>query len=161
MAMNKTAIGWTTYTWNPVSGCEKVSEGCKFCYAEVWATTPWRRLAFPNGFGLTLRPHKLPEPFRLKAPSLVFVNSMSDLFWEAIPDDYRARIFTVIERTPEHTYRAQVAVCDDVNGARLAYTCHECGVKRRNAWTASQRRARDQLEVLLHHAGLLLATCRW
>jgi protein gp37 len=61
--------------------------------------------AFPKGFDLTLRPHKLVEPYRLKKPSLIFVNSMSDLFWEAIPDDYRDRVLDVIEDTPQHQYQ--------------------------------------------------------
>ena len=103
--MNNTAINWTQLTWNPVSGCDKVSEGCKYCYAltlaERYRSTP----AFPNGFELTIRPHKLREPFRLKEPSLIFVNSMSDLFWERIPDDYRHQIIDVIEATPQHQYQ--------------------------------------------------------
>lgn len=102
--MNVTSINWTNMTWNPVSGCEKVSEGCKHCYAETIAEK-FRGKAFPNGFELTLRPHKLREPCRLRTPSLVFVNSMSDLFWERIPDDYRDRILDVIEETPHHEYQ--------------------------------------------------------
>ncbi len=102
--MNKTGIKWTQATWNPVSGCEKVSAGCAFCYAETLATR-WRGAAFPNGFDLTLRPHKLGEPYRLKQPSLVFVNSMSDPFWEKIPDDYRDQIIDVISDTPQHEYQ--------------------------------------------------------
>ena len=103
--MNVTPIEWTDVTWNPASGCAKITSGCKFCYAEQLAEQKRGTAAFPNGFDLTIRPHKLDEPRRLKAPSLVFVNSMSDLFWDAIPEDYRDRIVDVIEATPQHEYQ--------------------------------------------------------
>jgi protein gp37 len=103
--MNDTAISWTNVTWNPASGCEKISEGCKFCYALTLAEQKRGTRAFPNGFDLTIREHKLKEPFRLKTPSLVFVNSMSDLFWEAITDEYRDRVLDVIAATPQHQYQ--------------------------------------------------------
>lgn len=103
--MNETAINWTNLTWNPVSGCEKVSEGCKFCYAMTLAERKRGTLAFPNGFDLTIRPHKLTEPYRIKEPSLIFVNSMSDLFWEQIPESYCDQIVDVIEATPRHQYQ--------------------------------------------------------
>ena len=103
--MNDTEIRWTTLTWNPMSGCESVSPGCKFCYARQLAENKRGTLAFPNGFDLTIRPHKLDEPKRLKAPTLVFVNSMSDFFWEQVPDAYRDRIVDVMEETPQHCYQ--------------------------------------------------------
>ena len=102
--MNDTAIAWTNVTWNPVSGCEKVSAECKYCYAETLSQR-WGAPAFPNGFGLTLRPHKLDEPSKLKEPSLIFVNSMSDLFWDKIPEDYRDKIVDVIEAHPQHEFQ--------------------------------------------------------
>lgn len=101
---DKTGIIWTETTWNPMSGCQKVSEGCKFCYAETIANQ-YSKKAFPNGFGLTKRPHKLREPFGWKEPTLCFVNSMSDLFWEELDDDYRNRVIDVIEQTPQHEYQ--------------------------------------------------------
>jgi len=103
--MNKTGIIWTEVTWNPASGCKKVSIGCKYCYAERIAENKRGTAAFPKGFDLTIRPHKLREPFRLKEPTMVFVNSMSDLFWEEIPDDYRNKVLDVIEQTPQHQYQ--------------------------------------------------------
>lgn len=103
--MNNTAINWTDRTWNPASGCEVVTEGCRFCYAKQLAEQKRGTAAFPQGFDLTIRPHKLREPFALKTPSLVFVNSMSDLFWEAIPDSYRDQVFDVIAATPQHQYQ--------------------------------------------------------
>lgn len=103
--MNETAIRWTTLTWNPASGCKKVSPGCKHCYAETLAENKRGTPAFPKGFDLTLRPHKLDEPYRVKDPSLIFVNSMSDLFWEEIDDAYRDKVVDVIANTPQHEYQ--------------------------------------------------------
>lgn len=103
--MNKTGIIWTEVTWNPASGCRKITNGCAYCYAETLAEAKRGTPAFPNGFELTIRPHKLREPFKLKEPSLIFVNSMSDLFWEEIGDAYRNRVIDVIEQTPQHQYQ--------------------------------------------------------
>lgn len=103
--MNDTKIAWTERTWNPASGCVKITAGCKHCYAETIAENKRGTPAFPNGFDLTLRPHKLREPLAIKEPSLVFVNSMSDLFWEQIDDPYRDRVLDVIEQTPRHQYQ--------------------------------------------------------
>lgn len=102
--MNETGIVWSEKTWNPFSGCEKVSEGCKFCYAETIATK-MGKVAFPNGFDLTLRPHKLREPFALKEPTLIFPNSMSDLFWDKVPAEYLHKVIDVMEQTPQHEYQ--------------------------------------------------------
>jgi protein gp37 len=103
--MQETSIRWTTQSWNPVSGCEAVSPGCAHCYARALAEKKRGTPAFPNGFDLTLRPHKLREPLRLKTPSLIFVNSMSDLFWDQVDDVYRDKIVDVIEQTPQHLYQ--------------------------------------------------------
>lgn len=103
--MNDTAIRWTSKSWNPVSGCVKVGPGCKHCYAETLAENKRGTAAFPKGFDLTVRPHKLKEPFRIKEPSLIFVNSMSDLFWDQITDAYRDEVLDVIEATPQHQYQ--------------------------------------------------------
>lgn len=103
--MNETAISWTSLTWNPMSGCTKISEECKHCYAEQLAEDKRGTRAFPNGFDLTLRPHKLAEPARVKAPSLIFTNSMSDPGLAEVTDDYRDSIFDAIEATPRHRYQ--------------------------------------------------------
>ena len=103
--MNKTGIKWTTFTWNVFSGCAPVSEGCKFCYARTLADNKRRTLAFPDGFDLTVRLHKLNEPFKLKEPTRIFVNSMSDFFWEKVPDALRHEIIGVIRATPQHQYQ--------------------------------------------------------
>ena len=103
--MNETGIIWTEATWNPMSGCQKISAGCKHCYAFTLAENKRGTPAFPNGFDLTIRPHKLKEPFKLKEPTLIFTNSMSDLFWDRVPEDYRNQIVDVIEQTPRHEYQ--------------------------------------------------------
>ncbi|WP_426568145.1 DUF5131 family protein [Streptomyces canus] len=102
-----TKIEWTDRTWNPVTGCTKVSPGCDHCYAETFAER-WRGTAghhFENGFDLTLRPERLELPLRWHKPSRVFLDSMFDPFHEDIPDDYLAQIFAVMAGTPQHTYQ--------------------------------------------------------
>jgi len=105
--MAESSIEWTEQTWNPVTGCTKLSPGCKHCYAE----TMTRRLTamgapgYENGFELTLHPERLEQPLRRKAPTTYFVNSMSDLFHEDVPDDFIERVLDVCVRTPQHTYQ--------------------------------------------------------
>lgn len=105
--MSKTKIEWTETTWNPLTGCTKISPGCLNCYAEVMA----KRLQsmnspnYRNGFKLTLHPHALSIPSSWKSPKLVFVNSMSDLFHEDVPISFIKKVFFVIESTPQHTYQ--------------------------------------------------------
>lgn len=102
---DRTGIEWTDATWNPVTGCTKVSEGCDHCYAETIAHRFTGTKAYPNGFGVTLRPERLDQPLRWKRPRKVFVNSMSDLFHKDVPDDYIARVFAVMARAPQHTFQ--------------------------------------------------------
>lgn len=105
--MAESSIEWTEHTWNPVTGCTKVSPGCKHCYAETMA----RRLkamgaaGYANGFELTLHPERLEQPLLRKAPTTYFVNSMSDLFHEQVPDEFIERVMSVCARTPHHTYQ--------------------------------------------------------
>jgi protein gp37 len=100
-------IEWTEQTWNPTVGCTKISPGCKNCYAEAMA----RRLkamgapGYENGFELTVLPERLNDPIKRKKPTVYFVNSMSDLFHERVPDAYIERVFEVIAQTPQHTYQ--------------------------------------------------------
>jgi protein gp37 len=103
MAANHSGIEWTEATWNPTSGCTKVSPGCDNCYAER-ITRRFPR-SFPNAFKLTLRPDSLDIPFRWKRPRTIFVNSMSDLFHVDVPEDYLQLVFDVMRRTPHHTYQ--------------------------------------------------------
>jgi protein gp37 len=87
---NKSAIAWTDSTWNPVTGCSKVSPGCAHCYAETLS----RR--FGRSFDVTLHPDRLDLPLRWRKPRRVFVNSMGDLFHERVPDEFVARTFAVM-----------------------------------------------------------------
>lgn len=103
--MTDTKIEWTERTWNPVTGCTKVSPGCDHCYAEGIARRFAGGKAFPNGFDVTLHPERLTVPLRWRKPSTVFVNSMSDLFHADIPDQFIARVFAVMAATPQHTYQ--------------------------------------------------------
>jgi len=100
-----TGIEWTDRTWNPVTGCTKVSPGCDHCYAAGIAHRFAGTKAFPHGFALTLHPDRLTAPLRWRAPARVFVNSMSDMFHRDIPDAYIAQVWAVMATTPQHTYQ--------------------------------------------------------
>lgn len=102
--MKYSKIHWTTHTWNPVTGCTQVSPGCDNCYAKRIAEEN-RGPAFPNGFDLTLRPQRLQDPLKIKTPSFIFVNSMSDLFHKDIPQDYFLRIWDVMLKADWHIYQ--------------------------------------------------------
>lgn len=103
MSSTHTGIEWTDKTWNPTTGCDKVSPGCLHCYAE--ALTQRFPKNFPNGFALTLHPERLNEPLRWRTPSRIFVNSMSDLFHKDVPLEFIRQVFSVIDRTPWHIYQ--------------------------------------------------------
>lgn len=101
-------IEWTEQTWNPVVGCTKISAGCKHCYAEVMA----RRLqamgvpGYEDGFKtVRVLPERLEDPLRKRKPTLYFVNSMSDLFHDKVPEAFIDQVFDVMRRTPQHTYQ--------------------------------------------------------
>lgn len=102
--MNDTKIEWADRTWNPVSGCTKISAGCKYCYAESIAER-FGGPAYPNGFGITLRPHRIDDPKKWKKPARVFVNSMSDLFHEDIPPEFLEECLEVMRDCPQHTFQ--------------------------------------------------------
>lgn len=96
-------IEWTEATWNPTVGCTKVSPGCDRCYAEK--ITKRFPKTFPNGFGLTVRPHLLDLPKRWRQPKVVFVNSMSDLFHAEVPEAFIQQVFAVMAECPQHTFQ--------------------------------------------------------
>jgi protein gp37 len=103
----QSTIEWTDATWNPVRGCTKISPGCARCYAERFAER-FRGVPgspYEQGFDLRLVPEMLSEPIRWTKPKTVFVNSMSDLFHEGVPDDYIASVVGVMERADWHTYQ--------------------------------------------------------
>ncbi|MFP5274498.1 DUF5131 family protein [Coleofasciculus sp.] len=103
MASTHTGIEWTDRTWNPTTGCNKVSPGCTHCYAE--ALTKRFHHNFPNGFDLTLHRERLKEPLRWRKPSRIFVNSMSDLFHEEVPIEFLKDVFDVMGQTSQHIYQ--------------------------------------------------------
>lgn len=104
---NRSTIEWTDSTWNPVTGCTRISAGCDHCYAERFSER-FRGVPghpFENGFDLTLRPHRLSEPLSWKKPRLVFVNSMSDLFHKDIPAAFVDAVFATMEAADWHTFQ--------------------------------------------------------
>lgn len=103
----KSTIEWTESTWNPVTGCSKISFGCKHCYAERLANRlkAMGQPNYSNGFELTLQPHMLKVPFRWKTPQVIFVNSMSDLFHKSVPTGYVRQVFDVMVEAKWHTYQ--------------------------------------------------------
>ena len=104
-----TKIEWTSTVWNPVTGCTKVSEACRNCYAEVMAKRlsgmPLTREKYKNGFNVTLHPECLDEPFQWKKPKMVFVCSMGDLFHENVPFTFIDRILYTVRRCSQHTFQ--------------------------------------------------------
>lgn len=114
--MNTTRIEWTDTTWNPVTGCDKVSPGCDHCYAmslaprlKAMGSRKYQRDGDPRtsgpGFGVTTHPELLAQPLAWRTPRRVFVNSMSDLFHSEIPDEFIAAVFATMALTPQHTYQ--------------------------------------------------------
>ena len=103
----KTKIEWTESTWNPVTGCTKISDGCINCYACTLA----KRLQYmgskkyANGFEVTLHPEVLNEPINWKKPKVIFVNSMSDLFHDSVPISYIKHVFSVMNMASQHTFQ--------------------------------------------------------
>lgn len=106
--MSTSKIEWTDATWNPVTGCSKISAGCANCYAERMAfrLKAMGQRNYRNGFEVTLHEHMLEYPLSWKKPRTIFVNSMSDLFHEDIPDDFICRVFEVMKKA--HWHRFQV-----------------------------------------------------
>jgi protein gp37 len=124
------AIEWTDATWNPMRGCTKVSPGCKHCYAETFAER-FRGVPghpFEQGFDLRLVPEALALPLRWRAGRRVFVNSMSDLFHEAVPDEFIGQVFDVMAKAPQHQFQVLTK-----RSARMAAVAAELRVPS-NVW---------------------------
>jgi protein gp37 len=113
---DRSAIEWTEATWNPVTGCDRVSAGCDNCYAMALAkrlkamgSDKYQRDGDPRtsgpGFGVTMHPHTLGEPYRWRNPRVVFVNSMADLFHAKVSASFVRDVFDVMRETPRHTYQ--------------------------------------------------------
>lgn len=101
------AIEWTNATWNPVTGCTKISPGCDHCYAERFSER-FRGVPghpFENGFDLMPRPERLEQPLKWRRPKMIFVNSMSDIFHKGVPRDFIDRVFDTMEEAKWHTFQ--------------------------------------------------------
>jgi len=104
---DNSAIEWTDATWNPVTGCTKITAGCDNCYAARFAER-FRGVSghpFENGFDLTLRPERVDQPLKWRRPRMIFVNSMSDLFHKGVPDTFVNEVFTTMERANWHVFQ--------------------------------------------------------
>jgi protein gp37 len=105
--VNPSSIEWTTATWNPVTGCTRVSPGCDHCYAQTFAER-FRGVpghAYERGFDLQLRPERLEQPLDWRRPSLIFVNSMGDLFHAGVPDAFVHQVVDVMRAASWHTFQ--------------------------------------------------------
>lgn len=140
---DKSEIQWTDATWNPVTGCSKVSPGCAHCYAETltmryakgWKVPglPWTPANAEQN--VILKPERLDQPLRWTKPRMIFVNSMSDLFHELVPDDYIAEVFAVMSRARQHVFqvltkrpgRAQTLLSSPNFQERVSY--HRAGIE--------------------------------
>ena len=105
--MAQSTIEWTHATWNPVTGCNKISPGCKHCYAERMAMRlrAMRQPNYNNGFELTIHKHMLERPLQWKKPMFIFVNSMSDLFHEDVPETFIQQVFETMRRASWHYFQ--------------------------------------------------------
>lgn len=157
----QTAIGWTEATWNPVTGCSRVSPGCEHCYAEAlslrrgWSKKPWTKQNAAEN--VTLHPERLDQPLRWRTPRRVFVNSMSDLFHERIPNTFIWEVFSRMARAPRHNFQIltkrperMLAV---LTGGMFRHENGELFPPLPNVWLGvsceDQRRADERLPVLL------------
>lgn len=131
---SQSTIEWTDATWNPVRGCTKISPGCKHCYAETFAER-FRGVKghpYEQGFDLRLVPEKLAEPLRWRTPKMVFVNSMSDLFHDEIPEDYIVAVAKVMAEAKWHTF--QVLTKRSQRLARLLETSLKFAASQEHIW---------------------------
>ena len=127
-------IEWTEATWNPVRGCQKISPGCKHCYAESFAER-FRNVPghpYEHGFDPRLVPEKLAEPLRWATPKTVVVNSMSDLFQDAVPDDYIQAVAAVMLSANWHTYQVLTKRADRLQ--QLLSTTLRDAARARHIW---------------------------
>ena len=145
--MKTTKIEWTDKTWNPITGCTKVSEGCTNCYAEVMS----RRLKamgqdkYQNGFDVTLHENVLNEPMQWNRPHTVFVCSMSDLFHEKVPFEFIDKVMNTINATPQHNYQILTKRANRMNEY---FTSHAIP---QNAWlgvTVDIAKSKDRIDFL-------------
>ncbi len=127
---DRSTIEWTDATWNPVRGCTKITSGCAHCYAETFAER-FRGVPghpYEQGFDLRLVPGKLTQPLQWRRPRMIFVNSMSDLFHEGVPDDYIVEVVQVMQHANWHTYQVLTKRSErmrDLLGTKLRFAAEE------------------------------------
>ena len=141
-------IEWTEATWNPTTGCTKISPGCKNCYAERFAER-WRGIKghpYEYGFNLRLWDERVDIPLSWKKPRVIFVNSMSDLFHEDVPSSFIARVWQVMADTPQHTYQILTKRPD-----RMSAVLHEWDFPTlSNVWLGTSIEGPDVFDRLNH-----------
>jgi len=105
--MQKSLIEWTESTWNPITGCTKISDGCLNCYAEKMAKRlqAMRQKKYKNGFKLTLHPENIEDPLKIKKSQMIFVCSMSDIFHEEVPEDFILKLFEIMNKAHWHIFQ--------------------------------------------------------
>lgn len=158
--MTKSKIEWTDKTWNPVSGCTKVSEGCRNCYAETYAHRFWGERKFSE---VLCHEGRLEDPLHWKKPRKVFVNSMSDLFHEEVPYRFVDKVFNIMARCPHHTFQVLTKrpslMLEFFNGAQARNPewldrCRLFGGHLPNVWLGvsveDQKSANMRIPFLLH-----------
>lgn len=143
-----TGISWTDSTWNPVTGCTKVSPGCAHCYAEALFQRPYPGRAFTD---VRVHADRLDQPYSWRRPRRVFVNSMSDMFHESIRDRDIARIFQTMELTPRHSYQVLTKRPERMRDFMRAHW--RAAERSPNVWLGvsveDQRRADERIPILL------------
>jgi len=136
---DKSAIEWTDATWNPITGCTKISPGCAYCYAETFAER-FRGVPghpFEQGFDIKFWPERLKLPLKWKEPRRIFVNSMSDLFHESVPDDFIKQIFGVMGQAKHHIFQVLTKRCERMLDWTRSYFLSSGAVKNgKRAWPA-------------------------
>ncbi|GAE26991.1 bacteriophage protein gp37 [Halalkalibacter wakoensis JCM 9140] len=150
------SIEWTESTWNPVTGCTKVSEGCKNCYAEAMAKrlVAMKNPRYINGFNVTLHHDLINKPLEWKKPRKIFVNSMSDLFHEDIPLDFIKDVFEVMNKASHHNFQVLTK-----RPHRVARIAHELNWSH-NIWMGTSIENEDVL-FRLHHLKKIPAAVRF
>lgn len=147
---DKSAIEWTDATWNPVTGCTKISAGCDHCYAERFAER-FRGVPnhpFENGFDLTLRPERLEQPLKWRQSRMIFVNSMSDLFHKDVPTEFVEHVFFTMEKANWHTY--QVLTKRSSRMKSFVNARYRGGRAPGHIWLGTSLENRSQLSRLRH-----------
>jgi protein gp37 len=147
---DKSAIEWTDATWNPVTGCTKISAGCDHCYAERFAER-FRGVKdhpFEQGFDLTLRPERVEQPLKWRRPRMIFVNSMSDLFHKDVPTDFIEQVFFTMEKANWHTY--QVLTKRSPRMKNFVNARYKGGRPPAHIWLGTSLENRAQLSRLRH-----------